>query len=180
MITHPSPFSTICFPVLTSVVPSSFLRTTPSSGVRGSPPLRWTDGRATGTARFQEIQEIALGDANAIHHPHVPQVAASTERVDATSRYSEALGHVANPQKGSRSAFRTWQQMGSKTLRKSCILLQRVGLGWLAKSRDSNNLRLMTTPCQPGLVACHAGGRGFKSRPPRKTPLEKSRGVSLI
>ena len=67
-----------------------------------SPPLRRPAGRATGTARFQEIQKIDLGDANAIHHPHVPQVTTSTERIDATSRYSETLGHVANPQEGSR------------------------------------------------------------------------------
>lgn len=106
-----------------------------------SPPLRRPDGRATGTARFQEAHEVALRDANAVHDPHVPQFTVRTERVDATSRYSEALRHVANPQKGSRSVLRTWQQMGSKTLRKACILLQKVGLGGLVKSRDSNNLR---------------------------------------
>ena len=56
-----------------------------------------------------------------------------------------------------------WQQTGAKSL----ILLQTVGNVGLPKGRDSNSLRVLTTPCQPGLFICHAGGRGFKSRPPR-------------
>jgi hypothetical protein len=119
-------------------------------------------------ARFQEVHEVALGDANAVHYPHVPQFAAGTERVDATSRYSEALGNLTNRQERSRSVLRTWQHSGSKRTPKGCILLQTVGLGGLPKWRDSNSLRVLTTPCQRGPKACHAGGRGFKSRPPRR------------
>ena len=153
---------------------SSLPATTPSTDVRGSPPLRRPVGRAIDTARFQEVHEIALGDANAVQHTRVVQFAASTERVDATSRYAEAFGNLTNRQERSRSVLETWQHSGSKRSRRICNSLQTVGLGGLPKWRDSNRLRVLTTPCQPVHKACHAGGRGFKSRPPRKTPWEKS------
>ena len=71
--------------------------------------------------------------------------------------------------------------MGSKTLRKGCILLQRIGLSGLAGSRNSDNLRRLAPPCQPGRVACYAGDRGFESRPPRRSPFgEIRRGFACL
>jgi len=93
--------------------------TTCSTEVHGSPPSRRPVGRAIDTARFQEVHEVALGDANAVHYPHVPQFAAGTECVDATSRYSEALGHLTTVKKvrdPSQNLAAQWQQKNAKRL----------------------------------------------------------------
>jgi len=79
---------------------SSLPAKTISTDVHSSPPFRRPDGRATGTARFQEVQEIALGDADAVHHSHVPQFAASTERVNRDCAQPQPIRHFASAKIG--------------------------------------------------------------------------------
>jgi len=154
----------------------------------GSPPLCRPGAKAEPT---DEVRKVALPHSDRVHDAHMGKLATFTQQVDAAAAKAEPLGHLAHiEQRRGRLAsssrqfhmFRLspWQQMGSKRRAKACILLQHPGIFDFRESNVSIYLQTRAIPCQPLSFICHAGGRGFKSRPPRRSLGRNPKGFSLF